>query len=54
MMAKLSDNSNQNGGDVVGMGGVDRIFSNLISRVLLVSGTLFLFWVSFFGERAWC
>ena len=43
MMAAVSDNSNRNGGTAMGVGGTERIASNLISRSLLVSDTLFPF-----------
>ena len=44
----MSDNSNRNGGTSMGVGGADRIASNLISRLLLVSDSIFLF-----GVRYW-
>ena len=43
MMAAVSDNSNRNGGAEMGVGGADRIASNLNIRLILVSDTLFLF-----------
>ena len=46
MMAAVSANSSQNGGAAMGVGGAERIFSNLIIRLLLVSDTLLLFFVS--------
>ena len=46
-MAAAFDNSNQNGGCAMGMGGSERIASNLISRLLLVYDPLFLFGVLF-------
>ena len=45
MMAAVSDNSNRNGGALMGVGGADKIASNLISRLLLVSDPSFLFCV---------
>ena len=48
MMVVVSDNSNRNGGAAMGMGRSDRIASNLISRLLLVSVTLLLL-----GIRSW-
>ena len=45
MMDAASDNSNRNGGAAMGMGGAERISSNLISRLILVSDPLFLFCV---------
>ena len=48
MMAAVSDNSNRNGGAAMGGYGSERIASNLISRLLLVSDPLFLFCV-----RSW-
>ena len=45
-MAAVSDNSNRNGGAAMGVGGAERIDSNLISRLLLVSDTLLLFGVN--------
>ena len=48
MMAEVSDNSNRNGGAAMGVGGAERIASNLISRLLLVSYPLFLS-----GVRYW-
>ena len=44
MMDAASDNSIRNGGVAMGMGGAESIDSNLISRLLLVYDTLFLFW----------
>ena len=41
MMAAVSYSSNRNGGALMGVGGSDMICSNLISRLLLVSNTLF-------------
>ena len=38
-----SDNSNRNGGAAIGMGGDERIASNLINRLLLVYVPVFLF-----------
>ena len=43
MMASVSDNSNRNGGATMGVGGAERIASNMISRLILVSDPLFLF-----------
>ena len=43
MMDAASDNSNRNGGAAMGMGGAERISSNLISRLLLVSVDLLVF-----------
>ena len=48
MMAVVSDNSNRNGGAALGVGGAERISSNLIRGLLLVSDPLFLF-----GVRSW-
>ena len=48
MLAAVSDNSNQNGGTVMGVGGAESISSNLINRLLLISDTLFIF-----GVRLW-
>ena len=45
MMAAVSDHSNQSGGAVMGVGGDESIDFNLISRLLLVSYTFFLFGV---------
>ena len=50
-MAAVSYSSNRNGGALMGVGGSDMICSNLISRLLLVSNTLFF--LSVLGERAW-
>ena len=44
-MDVVSDNSNRNGGTSMGVGGADRIASNLIIRLLLVSDTIFIFCV---------
>ena len=54
MMDAASDNSNRNGGAAMGMGEVERIASNLISRLLLVSDNLLLFRLSVLGECEWC
>ena len=54
MIAAAFDNLNCNGGAAMGMGGVDRISSDLLIRLLLVSDPLFVFWVYVFGERALC
>ena len=43
MIAEVSYNYNRNGGAVMGLGRTKRIASNMISRLLLVSETLFLF-----------
>ena len=43
MMDMVSDNSNRNGGAAMGVGGAKKISYNLIIRLLLVSGTLYLF-----------
>ena len=48
MMDVAFDNSNRNGGSAMGMGGGERIASNLISRLILLSDPLFLF-----GVRYW-
>ena len=48
MMDAVSDNSNRNGGAAMGVCGSERIDSNLISRLLLVPDTLFIF-----GVRSW-
>ena len=48
MMSAASDNSNLNGGAAMGVGGAERIASNLIKRLLLVSDPLLLF-----GIRSW-
>ena len=48
MMAAMSDNLNLNGGATMGVGGADRIASNLIIRLLLVSDTILLF-----GVHSW-
>ena len=45
MMAAVSDNSNRNIGAAMGVGGAERITSNLIRRLLLVSDPFFLFGV---------
>ena len=47
-MAAVSDNTNRNGGAAMKMRGYDRIASNLMSRLLLVSDHLLLF-----GVRSW-
>ena len=47
-MAAVSDNSNQYCGAAMGLVGAERIASNLISMLLLVSGPLLLFAV-----RSW-
>ena len=47
MLAAVSDNYNRNGGAAMGVGGAERIASNLISRPLLVSDTISLFGVRF-------
>ena len=46
MVAVEFYNLNWNGGASMGMGGTEGIASNLISRLLLVSDTLFLFGIS--------
>ena len=48
MMDVVSDNSNRNGGAAMGVGRAERIYSNLISRLILVSDTIF-----FFGVCSW-
>ena len=45
MMAVVFDNSNQNCGSAVGVGGVERIAFNLIIRLLLVYNPLLIFGV---------
>ena len=45
MMAVVFDNSNQNCGAVVGVGGVERIAFNLIIWLLLVYNPLLIFGV---------
>ena len=45
MMAGVSDNSNRNCGDLVGVGEAERIASNLISRLLLVYFFRFFFFI---------
>ena len=47
MMSAVSDNSNLNGGSEMGVGGDERIASNLISILLLVSDPFFPFWCPF-------
>ena len=47
MMDAMSDNSIRNGGATMGVGGDERIVSNLIIRLLLVSDPLFLFYVRY-------
>ena len=42
-MDAVSDNSNRNGGAVMGVGVDERIASNLISRLLLVSDPILCF-----------
>ena len=42
MMAAAFDNSNRDGGSAMGMGGDESIAYNLISRLILVSGPIFL------------
>ena len=48
MMAAVSDDSNRNCGAAMEVGGDERISSNLISRLLLLSDPIFLF-----GVRSW-
>ena len=48
MMAAVSDSSNLNGGAAMGVSGSERISSNLIIRLLLVSDLIFLF-----GVHSW-
>ena len=48
MMAAVSDNSNRNVGAAMWVGGAERIDSNLIRRLILVSDPLLLF-----GVRSW-
>ena len=43
MMVVVSDNSNRNGGAAMGMGGAERIDSNRIRSLLLVTVPLILF-----------
>ena len=45
MVAVTFDNSNRNGGAMMGFGGADIIASDLISRLLLVSDPLLIFGV---------
>ena len=47
-MATVSNNSNRNCGALMGMGGAERISSNLTSRLISVSDTIFIFSV-----RSW-
>ena len=47
-MDAVSDISNRNGAAAMGVGGDERIASNLISRLLLVS-----YPILFFGVRSW-
>ena len=47
-MAAVSDNSNQNCGTEMVLGGSERIAYNLVSKILLVSGPILLF-----GVRSW-
>ena len=42
MIAMVSDHSNRNSGTVIGVGGDERIASNLIIRLLLVSDPIFV------------
>ena len=46
-MSGVSDNSNRNGGAAMVEGGAESISSNLISRLLLVSDPLFVFYVCY-------
>ena len=52
-MAVASDNSNRNGGAAMGVGGDERIASNPIIRLLLVSGPPLIFFYVI-GEHVWC
>ena len=47
-MAAVSDNSNRNGGALMGVVGAERISSNLIIRLILVSDPLLILCV-----RSW-
>ena len=47
LMPAVSDSSNRNGGTMMGLGGAERIASNLIRRLLLVSDIIFLFGVHY-------
>ena len=48
MIAVVSDNSNQNGGAAMRVGGAEMIASHLISKLLLVSDLIL-----FFCVRSW-
>ena len=53
-MAVASGISNRHSGAAMGMGGVERIPSTLISSLFLVSDPISLFLMPILGEFVWC